>query len=203
MKSKTTQELKVIQSALQEELAIKSEINCDEPGKTGDRCNTFKRPMSCSICGKAFTFKSQMDCHERIHTVKHSYPHARINALVILSYGIWSALFDTDAVSHCTYKPVIALSFSYAKGVCLLVHYITYLKYTEGHRQCLKPTVWLTRFLSKRGQLRSWLHGLPRAWNKTLKPSEDYKAQRSPKTTEASLTNWSQSYKRTPPKSSS
>ena len=73
--------------------------------------------------------------------VKHLYPHARINALVILSYGIWSALFDTDAVSHCTYKPVIALSFSYAKGVCLLVHYITYLKYTEGHRQCLKPTV--------------------------------------------------------------
>ena len=68
MKSKTTQELKVIQSALQEELAIKSEINCDEPGKTGVRCNTFKRQMSCSKCGKAFTSKSQLDRHEKIHT---------------------------------------------------------------------------------------------------------------------------------------
>ena len=68
MESETTQELMEIQSALQEELAIKSEINCDEPGKTGDRCNTFKRPMSCSKCGKAFTSKRKLDCHERIHT---------------------------------------------------------------------------------------------------------------------------------------
>ena len=68
MESETAQELMEIQSALQEELAIKSEINCDEPGKTGYRCNTFKRPMSCSKCGKAFTSKSKLDCHERIHT---------------------------------------------------------------------------------------------------------------------------------------
>ena len=68
MESETTQELMEIQSALQEELAIKSEINCDEPGKTGVRCNTFKRQMSCSKCGKAFTSKSQLDRHEKIHT---------------------------------------------------------------------------------------------------------------------------------------
>ena len=57
-----------IQSVLLEELAIKSEINCDESGKTSDRCNTFKRPMSCSKCGMPFTSKSKLNCHERIHT---------------------------------------------------------------------------------------------------------------------------------------
>ena len=57
MESKTAQKLMEIQSALQEELAIKSEINFDEPRKTGDRCNTFKRPMSCSKCGKALQSK--------------------------------------------------------------------------------------------------------------------------------------------------
>ena len=57
MESETAQELMEIQSALQEELAIKSESNCDEAGMTGDRCSTFKRPMSCSKCGKVFTSK--------------------------------------------------------------------------------------------------------------------------------------------------
>ena len=68
MESETTQEPMEIQSVLLEELAIKSEISCDESGKTSDRCNTFKRPMSCSKCAKAFTSKSKLDCHERIHT---------------------------------------------------------------------------------------------------------------------------------------
>ena len=68
MEPETVQELMEIQRELQEDLAIKSEINCDEPGKTGNRCSTFKRPMSCSNCGKAFPSKSKLDYHERIHT---------------------------------------------------------------------------------------------------------------------------------------
>ena len=70
MESETAQELMEIQSALQEELDIKSEMNCDldESGKTGDTCTTFKRPLSCSKCGKAFTSKWKLECHERIHT---------------------------------------------------------------------------------------------------------------------------------------
>ena len=49
MESETAQKLMEIQSASQkEELAIESAINCDEPGETGDRCSTFKRPMTCS-----------------------------------------------------------------------------------------------------------------------------------------------------------
>ena len=59
-----------IQSALHEELATKSDSNREqeESRKAGDKCTTFKRPLSCSKCGKAFTTKFEWDCHERIHT---------------------------------------------------------------------------------------------------------------------------------------
>ena len=79
MESETAQELMEIQSALQDKLAIKSEINCDEPGKTGDRCNTFKRPKTCSKCGKAFTSKSKLDIHERIHTDEKPFSCSKCN----------------------------------------------------------------------------------------------------------------------------
>ena len=70
MEPKTTQELMEIQSALEGEAALKSEFTCDpdESGKIGDHCTTFKRPLSCSKCGKAFTSKWKLDCHERTHT---------------------------------------------------------------------------------------------------------------------------------------
>ena len=73
MESETAQELMEIQSALQEELDIKSEMNCDldEFGTTGDTCTTFKRPLSCSKCGKAFMSKWKLECpstQERNHS---------------------------------------------------------------------------------------------------------------------------------------
>ena len=52
-----------IQSALKGELT-----NNGGPKKIADQCTTFKRPPSCSKCGKAFTTKRGLDCHERIHT---------------------------------------------------------------------------------------------------------------------------------------
>ena len=67
MEPEAAQELMEIQSALQGELAIKTVLSY-EPGKRGDRCITFKRPLSCSKCGKAFTTKSKFDGHERIYT---------------------------------------------------------------------------------------------------------------------------------------
>ena len=55
-----------IQSALQGENAIPSEFNCN-PNEAG-KFTTLKRLFSCSKCGKVFTTKSKLDCHERIHT---------------------------------------------------------------------------------------------------------------------------------------
>ena len=66
MEPETVQELMEIQSAL--EKLRESSCDPDEPGKTGDQCNTFKRPLSCNKCGKAFITKSKLNSHERIHT---------------------------------------------------------------------------------------------------------------------------------------
>ena len=70
MEPETAQELMEIQSSLQEKLAIKSEYSyySDESGKTADSHPTFKRPPSCSKCGKVFTTISKLECHDRIHT---------------------------------------------------------------------------------------------------------------------------------------
>ena len=70
MEPETAQEPMEIESALQEELAIKSEFSYDpdESEKTGDSCPTFKRPLSCCKLGKAFTTKQKLDCYGRIHT---------------------------------------------------------------------------------------------------------------------------------------
>ena len=71
MEPERTQDLMEVQSELhQRELAIKSELVCDpgESGKADDNYAIFKRPLSCSKCGKAFTTKSALDYHERIHT---------------------------------------------------------------------------------------------------------------------------------------
>ena len=52
------------------QLTIESEFSNDpdKSRKTGVKCTTFKMPLSCSQCGKAFTTKSKLDCHARIHT---------------------------------------------------------------------------------------------------------------------------------------
>ena len=61
MKPETAQEIL--------ELTIQSELvgDPDKSAKTGNKCTTFKRPLSCCQCGKAFATKSKLDCHERIH----------------------------------------------------------------------------------------------------------------------------------------
>ena len=70
MESETAQEVMEIQSSLQEELAIKSEFSYDpdKSGKTRDSNASFKRPLSCSKCGKTLSTKFSLDRHERIHT---------------------------------------------------------------------------------------------------------------------------------------
>ena len=70
MESETAQDLMEIQRALEGQTAIKSEINFDpdESRRTEGNCTTFKKPLSCSTCGKAFPSKSKLKFHERIHT---------------------------------------------------------------------------------------------------------------------------------------
>ena len=61
MEPVTAQELMEIQSALEEE----SELSC-YPDEPGDQSTTFKRPLSCYKCGKAFITKSNLKIHERM-----------------------------------------------------------------------------------------------------------------------------------------
>ena len=66
MEPQTAQE----QSALEGELSLKSRFSChpDKYVMTGNKCTTFKRNLSCCQCGKVFTTKSKLNCHEKIHT---------------------------------------------------------------------------------------------------------------------------------------
>ena len=61
---------KTAQQIMDGELTIKSKLSRDpdKSRKTGVKCTTFNIPMSCSKCGKAFTTKSKLNYHERIHT---------------------------------------------------------------------------------------------------------------------------------------
>ena len=70
MEPETAQVLMEIQSTFQAELADKSDLNCDsdESGKTKKYGVPFQKLLSCLKCGKAFTTKSSLDCHEEIHT---------------------------------------------------------------------------------------------------------------------------------------
>ena len=70
MDDNTTQELMEIQSALEMEHTLKSEFNCDtdNSGKKKNEFTTFKKPLSCFECGKAFISTSKLKIHERIHT---------------------------------------------------------------------------------------------------------------------------------------
>ena len=69
MDDKTYQELQGIQSALNNQLIMKSELNhtSDDSEITGNR-SKFKKPLSCAKCGKSFTSKSKLETHERVHT---------------------------------------------------------------------------------------------------------------------------------------
>ena len=66
MEVKTYEEL---QSALNTLPNIKSEVSCktDKSEMTSKRA-TFKKPISCSKCGKSFTSRKNLNTHERIHT---------------------------------------------------------------------------------------------------------------------------------------
>ena len=71
MEPKAAQELKEIPSACEGNLTNKSESSCDqdESLKTEDKSTTFKKTMSCCFqCGKAFTTKSKLEVHRKIHT---------------------------------------------------------------------------------------------------------------------------------------
>ena len=70
MEPETSPEIMETRSSLEGELTIRCEFSCDpdKSGNTGDKCTTFKEPLSCSKCGKIFTSKSALNWHERIHT---------------------------------------------------------------------------------------------------------------------------------------
>ena len=69
MEDETYKEFMEIQSALNDVPVIKSEINykTEDPQMTGNGPN-FKKPISCSKCGKSFMSTSKFKLHERIHT---------------------------------------------------------------------------------------------------------------------------------------
>ena len=70
MDGKTYKEfLELIQSEFNTEPAIQSEFSyeTEDPEMIGNR-PTFKKPLSCSKCGKSFTSTSKLDTHERVHT---------------------------------------------------------------------------------------------------------------------------------------
>ena len=68
MEDEAYKELMEIQSALNDVPIIKSEISykTEDPQMSGNG-PTFKKPMSCSNCGKSFMSISKLKLHERIH----------------------------------------------------------------------------------------------------------------------------------------
>ena len=69
MDNETYQELQGIQSALNNLPIIKSELThaTNDSDMTGNR-SKFKKPLSCSECGKSFTSTSKLETHVRVHT---------------------------------------------------------------------------------------------------------------------------------------
>ena len=68
LEAKAHEEIMEIQSATNKP-AIKSELSYQTHDSEikGSR-QTFKKPLSCSNCGKSFTSTSKLNTHERIHT---------------------------------------------------------------------------------------------------------------------------------------
>ena len=69
MEEEAYKKLMEIQSALKDVPVIKSYIDhkTKDPQMTGNG-PTFKKPISCSKCGKSFMSTSKLKLHERIHT---------------------------------------------------------------------------------------------------------------------------------------
>ena len=69
LEDKTHGEIMEIQSATNNKPTIKSEFTyqTDDPEMKGS-CPTFKKPLSCSNCGKSFTSTIKLTTHKRIHT---------------------------------------------------------------------------------------------------------------------------------------
>ena len=60
------EDLMAIQDALKEEEEVES-------WKTKNDSTTFKKPFTCSTCGKAFTILSCLKAHEKTHLAKTQF----------------------------------------------------------------------------------------------------------------------------------